>query len=652
MRKLKLFSLAVMALFSTGLWAADVTLKSIDFSTWSDQTICPDKDNNPQTVLGITFYSKVSSNKTKPASINNGVLTWFNNNSASDGYFLAFPITGINDGTITIKVYNGDSNTNFKYIVHDGGTAFATSPTASKSGNPNDGAPATATITGLANTYAYVYIGRNGSGKTTATKIEVLTPAPACDPIGVASTGTATDVTYSSASLPFTMDKTTGVSSLTIEVFKNSDDSKVATYSDITPATSGSQAATGLSESTTYYYTITTVSEGGDFCEGETTAKSATFTTSAAPVSNPVITGAVNENGWGTVAPASITVTSGDVLAIAENVITCGGKTLTATAAEATDEYTYAFDSWSGVSAGEVTTNLTATANFTRSAKSYDVNYTAPTNGAYTIKVGDESAVSESTTAAYGQTVKLAATPNSGYKLGSWSVYKTGDENTKVTVTNNQFTMPAYEVTISATFVEATILYDCSVMADAGNKSFTDETVTANATGKSKTFGTSGNPQLIVENGGWDKKDNIINSFIKFIKGSTNMSIVIPNNRYATVTIKYGSYDKDKKYLTVDGVAQNKPRQTMVDGLTDETYENYMGIVELTDQSGTLILDSNADKANLYIAYVDVAITGTITPTALDNTDASVKAVKRLENGMLVIEKNGVRYNAQGQVVH
>ena len=49
----------------------------------------------------------------------------------------------------------------------------------------------------------------------------------------------------------------------------NSDDSKVATYSNITPATSGSQAATGLSESTTYYYTITTVSAGGDYCEGD-----------------------------------------------------------------------------------------------------------------------------------------------------------------------------------------------------------------------------------------------------------------------------------------------------------------------------------------------------------------------------------------------
>ena len=37
--------------------------------------------------------------------------------------------------------------------------------------------------------------------------------------------------------------------------------------------------------------------------------------------------------------------------------------------------------------------------------------------------------------------------------------------------------------------------------------------------------------------------------------------------------------------------------------------------------------------------------------TGVDNTEATVKAVKSLENGMLIIEKNGVRFNAQGQMV-
>ena len=314
----------------------------------------------------------------------------------------------------------------------------------------------------------YCFYNSNGVNITSVT---ITRPAPACDPIGVASTGTATSVTYNSASLPFTMDKTDGVSKLTIEVFKNSDDSKVATYNNITPATSGSQAATGLDASTEYYYKITTVSAGGGYCDGATTAKSATFTTSAAPAANPVITAAVNEDEWGSVSPANITVSNGDAVSIEGAVLTCGEKTLTATATTATAEYTYTFVNWTGVSNGdEITANTTATANFSRTANSYDVNYTAPTNGSYTIKVGDASAVSENTTAAYGTTVTLAATPASGYKFTGWTVAKAAGT---VTVTNNQFTMPAEAVTVSAAFEQVCYLTLYDLVGEVGSAEVT-----------------------------------------------------------------------------------------------------------------------------------------------------------------------------------
>lgn len=48
---------------------------------------------------------------------------------------------------------------------------------------------------------------------------------------------------------------------------------------------------------------------------------------------------------------------------------------------------------------------------------------------------------------------------------------------------------------------------------------------------------------------------------------------------------------------------------------------------------------------------VEVAASfGDIT-TAIDNNEAEVKAVKRIVNGQLLIEKNGIRYNAQGAIV-
>ena len=53
-----------------------------------------------------------------------------------------------------------------------------------------------------------------------------------------------------------------------------------------------------------------------------------------------------------------------------------------------------------------------------------------------------------------GNTINLTATPATGYVFDSWVVYKTGDINTAVTVSNNSFTMPSYPVTVSAIFNE------------------------------------------------------------------------------------------------------------------------------------------------------------------------------------------------------
>ena len=55
---------------------------------------------------------------------------------------------------------------------------------------------------------------------------------------------------------------------------------------------------------------------------------------------------------------------------------------------------------------------------------------------------------------AANETVTLTATPASGYEFGAWNVKDAS--NNAVTVTNNQFSMPASNVTVSATFNETT----------------------------------------------------------------------------------------------------------------------------------------------------------------------------------------------------
>ena len=74
----------------------------------------------------------------------------------------------------------------------------------------------------------------------------------------------------------------------------------------------------------------------------------------------------------------------------------------------------------------------------------------------YTVTIAESIAngtvTADKTSAVAGDTIKLTATPANGYALDSFSVT---DANTNaITVTNGAFTMPASNVTVSATFKE------------------------------------------------------------------------------------------------------------------------------------------------------------------------------------------------------
>lgn len=103
-------------------------------------------------------------------------------------------------------------------------------------------------------------------------------------------------------------------------------------------------------------------------------------------------------------------------------------------------------------------TSVTATVGGTCGFTSIVVNYlysgTPAQKYAITIASGiaNGSVSADLSEAAEGATVTLTATPSSGYVLDAWDVYKTGESGTKVTVTNSTFTMPAYPVTVSASF--------------------------------------------------------------------------------------------------------------------------------------------------------------------------------------------------------
>ena len=116
----------------------------------------------------------------------------------------------------------------------------------------------------------------------------------------------------------------------------------------------------------------------------------------------------------------------------------------------------------------------------------YAVTKATPSNGSITVSAE---------TAAAGETVTLTATPDFRYTFSVWNVYKTGEPATTVTVTDNEFTMPAYAVTVDATFAADTkkqVLYvtgDGSVNAsdDLYAALSEDYTVTVAANSASKT---------------------------------------------------------------------------------------------------------------------------------------------------------------------
>ena len=86
---------------------------------------------------------------------------------------------------------------------------------------------------------------------------------------------------------------------------------------------------------------------------------------------------------------------------------------------------------------------LTAPAfTFAEGETSYQITIESTSNGSVTTQPANE--------AAEGEEVTLTVSPADGYHLEALTVKDASDQ--KVTVTNNKFTMPAANVTVSATF--------------------------------------------------------------------------------------------------------------------------------------------------------------------------------------------------------
>ena len=112
---------------------------------------------------------------------------------------------------------------------------------------------------------------------------------------------------------------------------------------------------------------------------------------------------------------------------------------------------------------------------------------------------------------------------------------------------------------------------------------------------------------------------------------------------YVQVVFSNTGTKDDPRYVAVNDVVN-----TEVGSLNTKEVESAFIPVEAGE---VRINGAFADGTRQYLRIYKVTFGVGEIPTALINTDAEVKAVKVIRNGQLLIEKNGVLYNAQGNVV-
>ena len=170
---------------------------------------------------------------------------------------------------------------------------------------------------------------------------------------------------------------------------------------------------------------------------------------------NPTYTFSVTASGSYTanftaLQPHSVTCNPVENGSISANPTTAyKNETVTLTA---TPTSGYFFSAWD---VRDATNNsITVTDNqFTMPDSDVTVGATFVSGCTVTVAEVEHGTVTASTTgAAPGTVVTLTATPETDYYLSTWLVFKTGDVNTTVTVANNQFTLPAYDVTVVGIF--------------------------------------------------------------------------------------------------------------------------------------------------------------------------------------------------------
>ena len=172
----------------------------------------------------------------------------------------------------------------------------------------------------------------------------------------------------------------------------------------------------------------------------------------------------------------------------------------------------YSFTNWT-LNGSVVSTEPSYTFTVT-GAGTYTANFTKLTAYTVTLAAVENGTISADQTTVYnGTTVTLTATPNNGYYFGEWHV--TDANNNTITVTNNQFVMPASNVTVSATFVQGYVVTVAETM---------NGTVTATP--------TTALPGTTINLTATPDQDHFLSLWVAFKTGDVNTLVEVTNNSF------------------------------------------------------------------------------------------------------------------------
>lgn len=185
----------------------------------------------------------------------------------------------------------------------------------------------------------------------------------------------------------------------------------------------------------------------------------------------------------------------------------------------------------------------------------------------------------------------------------------------------------------------------------------------ARVLGKWQTTHTSAE-EILTTTGGTSASEAKVNNYDAIKAGTTKVAgavaITVPaktvklylhaagwNKESVTLGIEGATANPSSLTLTADsGISNNSPFTLSGEIDADE----YFFEIGLSDVATETTLKLTATSGNRFVIWgVNYEVDDT--PTAIDNATVVEKAVKMIENGQLVIIREGVKYNAQGVVI-